>query len=640
MLKSLLIANRGEIATRVMRTAQRLGIRTIAVYSDADKAALHTAMADEAVHIGPAEARASYLNAEKIIAAAKATGAEAIHPGYGFLSENADFAQACTDAGIIFVGPPASAIRAMGLKDRAKALMQSAGVPIVPGYMGDNQSTDHLAAEAQKIGYPVLIKAVAGGGGKGMRKVESAGDFASALASAQREAKSSFNDDRVLIEKYVTRPRHIEVQIFADAHGNAVHLFERDCSLQRRHQKVIEEAPAPGMSEEMREVIGAAAVKAAKAVNYVGAGTIEFIADASDGLKPDRIWFMEMNTRLQVEHPVTEAITGLDLVEWQLQIASGRKLPKRQHELKIQGHAVEARLYAEDPYKTFLPSIGTLERLHIAEDENIRIDTGVREGDTVTPFYDPMIAKVIAWSEDRSTAITTLASALSHTQIAGVATNTGFLVRTLRNADFAAADIDTGFIDRHLTALITPPSADAAAITAANFLLAEREHPTTDPWSARDGFRLSGDAKEHIALMHADHRIDIEVLHTRSGTTIAGNAPAHPTNVMRLANGDLAVMQNGDTQIFTLHNPLDAEDATTGATDRITAPMPGKIIQLFAKAGDRVQRGTPLAVLEAMKMENTLTAKADATVAEVAVSLGDQVGEGALILRFESEPEK
>src|SRR6201996_4247389 len=394
MFTSLLIANRGEIAVRVIRTARRMGLRTIAVYSDADAKALHVQMADEAVRIGPAPVGESYLRADVILAAAKQTGAEAVHPGYGFLSENAEFAEACAAAGIMFVGPPPSAIRAMGLKDRAKALMSKAGVAVVPGYLGDDQSTDHLAKEAGKIGYPVLIKAVAGGGGKGMRRVDDAKDFAAALEGAQREGKSSFGDARVLIEKYVTRPRHIEMQVFGDSHGNVVHLFERDCSLQRRHQKVLEEATAPGMPEAMRKAMGEAAVKAAKAVNYTGAGTIEFIADASEGLHADRFWFMEMNTRLQVEHPVTEAITGYDLVEWQLRVAAGQKLPATQSEIHATGHAVEARLYAEDPQTGFLPSIGRLERLKLPE--GVRVDTGVREGDSVSPFYDPMIAKVIA----------------------------------------------------------------------------------------------------------------------------------------------------------------------------------------------------------------------------------------------------
>ncbi len=643
MFRSLLIANRGEIATRVMRTAQRLGIRTIAVYSDADAGALHVAMADEAVRIGPAAARESYLNIEAVIAAAKQTGAEAIHPGYGFLSENAEFAEACVAAKIVFVGPPASAIRAMGLKDRAKALMQKAGVAVVPGYLGDDQSAKHLATEANKIGYPVLIKAVAGGGGKGMRKVEGAADFEAALESAKREAKSAFNDDRVLIEKYVARPRHIEVQVFADSHGNAVHLFERDCSLQRRHQKVIEEAPAPGMSEVMRASIGAAAVKAAQAVNYVGAGTIEFIADASEGLKADRIWFMEMNTRLQVEHPVTEAITGLDLVEWQLQVAAGRKLAKQQHELKIHGHAIEARLYAEDPRKGFLPSVGKLERLSFGEGENIRIDTGVREGDAVTPFYDPMIAKVIAWDEDRATAATKLANALAHTQVAGVSTNAGFLVRTLRNNAFLASDIDTGFIDRHLQELTQPPADQTAMVQAVAFLLAERSHGGNDPWSAQDGFRLSGEAREHLTLTQGEKRFPVEIIHTRSGTaiSIAGQLQASaPGNAIRLSSGEIAIMQNGDTHVFALYDPFDDQDTAAAVSDRIIAPMPGKVIQIFVKTGEKVKRGTPLAVLEAMKMENTLSAQADATIAEIAVSIGDQVGEGALILRFESETKK
>src|SRR6185312_6588049 len=489
MFRSLLIANRGEIAVRVMRTAQRLGIRTIAVYSDADAAALHVAMADEAVRIGSAVARESYLNIEAVLAAANATGAEAIHPGYGFLSENAEFAEACVSAKIAFVGPPPSAIR-------AKALMQKTGVPVVPGYLGDDQSAKHLAAEAKKIGYPVLIKAVAGGGGKGMRKVEAASEFDAALESAKREAKSSFNDDRVLIEKYVTRPRHIEVQIFADAHGNAVHLFERDCSLTRRHQKVIEEAPAPGMPEKMRAAMGEAAVKAAKAVGYVGAGTVEFIADASEGLKADRFWFMEMNTRLQVEHPVTEAITGYDLVEWQLRVASGEKLPATQSDIHAKGHAVEARLYAEDPQKGFLPSIGTLERLSIPEGE-VRVDTGVREGDTISPFYDPMIAKVIAYAGTREAAIAKLAGALAASQIAGLRTNNAFLIRCLRHPDFIAGNIDTGFIGRHESDLVPALQISKDVLSAAaGQVLREYAAPSDDPWSTQDSFRLAGFAEQ------------------------------------------------------------------------------------------------------------------------------------------------
>ena len=474
---SLLVANRGEIAIRIMRTAKRLGIRTIAVYSDADAQAAHVAEAREAVRLGPPSPRESYLRIDAIIAAAKATRAKAIHPGYGFLSENAEFAEACAAAGIIFVGPPPEAIRAMGLKDRAKDLMAKAGVAVVPGYQGDDQTEKHLAKEAARIGFPVLIKAVAGGGGKGMRRVDAEGEFASALEGAKREAQAAFGDARVLVEKYVTRPRHIEMQVFADRHGHCVHLFERDCSLQRRHQKVIEEAPAPGMSGEMRAKMGEAAVKAAKAVGYVGAGTVEFIADASQGLKSDRFWFMEMNTRLQVEHPVTEAITGLDLVEWQLRVAAGEPLPKSQNDLRINGHAIEARVYAEDPDKGFLPSIGKLERLHLPVGvEDIRVDAGVREGDTVTPYYDPMIAKVIGWSETREGAAAVLAEGLAQTEIAGVHTNTGFLVRALRNRDFLSGDIDTGFIDRHRADLILERARVPAAILARAgcFLVEER----------------------------------------------------------------------------------------------------------------------------------------------------------------------
>ena len=645
MISTLLIANRGEIACRIIRTARRMGVMTVAVYSDADAGAAHVAMADKAVRIGPAPVRESYLRADAVLAAAKETGADAIHPGYGFLSENAEFAEACAKAGVIFVGPPPDAIRAMGLKDRAKALMAKAGVAVVPGYLGDDQVPDHLVKEAGKIGYPVLIKAVAGGGGKGMRKVEAAADFAAALESAKRESKSSFGDDRVLIEKYVSRPRHIEVQVFADAHGNAVYLFERDCSLQRRHQKVIEEAPAPGMKPAMRAAMGEAAVKAALAVGYVGAGTVEFIADASDGLKADRFWFMEMNTRLQVEHPVTEAITGFDLVEWQLSVAAGHRLPRQQHELKIRGHAIEARLYAEDPRKGFLPSTGLLQRLRFCEGENIRIDTGVREGDAVTPFYDPMIAKVIAWDEDRKGAAARLSASLADTQVAGVSTNAGFLVRALRNNAFLAGDIDTGFIDRHLSELTAASPATSTLPQAVQFLLAERARGDhSDPWDAQDGFRLSGEACEHLAFTQGDDHFPVEIVHKR-GTTeivIAGKvqAPASADGAMRLSSCEIAVMHNGDTQTFALYDPFENEDSSGSTSDRITAPMPGKVIQIAVKAGDKVKRGAPLAILEAMKMENMLSAQADATVAEIAVSVGDQVGEGALILTFETEAKK
>ncbi len=644
MFTTLLIANRGEIAVRVIKTARRMGLRTVAVYSEADREAMHVALADRAVAIGPAPARQSYLNIGAILAAAKATGAEAIHPGYGFLSENVAFAEACAKAGIVFVGPPPAAISAMGLKDRAKVLMEKARVAVVPGYLGDDQAPARLEKEAAIIGYPVLIKAVAGGGGKGMRRVDAASDFAAALEGAKREAKSSFNDDKVLIEKYVTRPRHIEVQVFADGHGNTVHLFERDCSLQRRHQKVIEEATAPGMTAAMRARMGEAAVKAARAVGYVGAGTVEFIADASDGLKENRFWFMEMNTRLQVEHPVTEAITGLDLVEWQLRIAAGEALPKSQSELSPQGHAVEARLYAEYPQKGFLPSIGRLERLRFPVDTpGLRIDTGVREGDTVTPFYDPMIAKIIAWDETREGAVAKLAHALAHTEIAGIHTNAAFLVRTLRHPDFVKGDVDTGFIPRHLEALVPPaaPPAPAILARAALFLAEERarQSRSSDPWSAQDGFRLSGEAYETIEFSPGGVRHAVRVHHKQGGVLAAEiggeTIVSSHGSAIRLASGDVAVMVEGETFTLPLFDPFAAADSAAAATDRVNAPMPGKIVQVLVKAGDVVKRGQPLAVLEAMKMEHTLSAGSDTKVESIEVVPGDQVGEGAVILRFE-----
>jgi 3-methylcrotonyl-CoA carboxylase alpha subunit len=641
---SLLIANRGEIACRVMRTARRLGLRTIAVYSDADAHAAHVADADEAVRIGPAEPRESYLNIEAIIGAAKTSRADAIHPGYGFLSENTEFAEACAAAGIVFVGPPAAAIRAMGLKDRAKVLMAAAGVAVVPGYLGDDQSTERLAGEAAQIGFPVLIKAVAGGGGKGMRRVDSAGEFPGALAGAQREAKLAFGDDRVLIEKYVARPRHIEMQIFCDSHGNAVHLFERDCSLQRRHQKVIEEAPAPGMSESMRESMGEAAMKAAKAVGYVGAGTVEFIADVSGGLRADRFWFMEMNTRLQVEHPVTEAITGLDLVEWQLRVAAGETLPKRQDELRISGHAIEARLYAEDPDKGFLPSVGPLERLRLPEAvDGIRVDTGVREGDNVTMYYDPMIAKVIAWNETREGAAGRLAEALSRVEIAGVCTNAGFLVRALGEPDFLAGEIDTGFIDRHRASLMPERGKLQPHVLAraARFIVDDRAqaHRRNDPWDAQDGFRLSGEAREMIEFGVDGARLAVEIVHHRGGAAsfLVGGKNTEPhlhSTAVRLSTGEIAVMEGGETVTLALRDPFAAAEAAGSATDRLTAPMPGKIVQILVKPGDVVKRSTPLAVLEAMKMEHTLSAPGEVRIEVVEVALGDQVSEGAVVMRF------
>jgi 3-methylcrotonyl-CoA carboxylase alpha subunit len=535
----------------------------------------------------------------------------------------------------------------MGLKDRAKELMAKAGVAVVPGYHGDDQGKEKLAAEAQRVGFPILIKAVAGGGGKGMRRVEAQSEFAAALEGAKREAQSAFGDSRVLIEKYVAQPRHIEMQVFADSHGHCVHLFERDCSLQRRHQKVIEEAPAPGMSAEMRTAMGEAAVKAAKAVGYVGAGTVEFIADGSEGLKSDRFWFMEMNTRLQVEHPVTEAITGLDLVEWQLRVAAGEKLPETQKGIRINGHAVEARLYAEDPANGFLPSVGRLERLRLPL-EDVRVDSGVREGDTVTPFYDPMIAKVIGWSETREGAAAVLSEALARTEIAGVRTNTGFLVRALRTREFLDGQIDTGFLDRHRITLVpertkVPPDILARA---GCFVVEERSlaRPNLDPWGAQDGFRLSGEARERLVFAPGAAREMVEIVHHRSGglsVFVSGvkTEPSARAAAMRLSSGDIAVMDEGETFVLPLYDPFAATEMAAGAGERVSAPMPGKIVQIFVKAGDKVTRGMPLAILEAMKMEHTLAAPGDARVEAVDVAQGEQVGEGAVVVRF-TKPEK
>jgi 3-methylcrotonyl-CoA carboxylase alpha subunit len=601
MIKSLLIANRGEIACRIIRTARAMGIRTVAVYSDADAKALHVRQADEAVHIGPSPARESYLVSEKIIAAAKATGAEAIHPGYGFLSENAAFAQAVIDAGLIWVGPRPASIEAMGLKDAAKKLMAEAGVPVTPGYLGENQDPKHLAKEAAKIGYPVLIKAVAGGGGKGMRLVEAAGDFADALASCQREAAASFGNAHVLIEKYIQRPRHIEVQVFGDSHGNVVHLFERDCSLQRRHQKVIEEAPAPGMDEATREELCAAAVRAAKAVDYMGAGTIEFIADASEGLRADRIWFMEMNTRLQVEHPVTEEITGVDLVEWQLRVASGEALPLRQEELAIDGWAMEARLYAEDPSTGFLPSVGKLE--HLAFGPADRIETGVESGAQVSPFYDPMIAKIVSQGSNRSDAIAKLDAALSQTEIWPVRTNAGFLVRSLRSEEFRSGLIDTGFIAKAGDALIPQ-----AAPSDDEWLVAARI-ATNDERLELNGFRLNAAPRRIIALgSNGESRmVDIEAADD-AVISVGSDGVDFYSSEDVVASGyrdgdSVIVFSEGMARSFDLafrgtggHHAHDGD---------ILSPMPGKVIAVEVTEGQAVTKSQKLLTLEAMKMEHT-----------------------------------
>ena len=638
MITSLLIANRGEIACRIIRTARAMGIRTVAVYSDADAKALHVRQADEAVHIGPSPARESYLVGEKIIAAAKATGAEAIHPGYGFLSENAAFAQAVIDAGLIWVGPKPASITAMGLKDAAKALMAAAGVPVTPGYMGENQEPAFLAERAAEIGYPVLIKAVAGGGGKGMRKVEVAAEFADALASCQREALASFGNAHVLIEKYIQRPRHIEVQVFGDAHGNVVHLFERDCSLQRRHQKVIEEAPAPGLDEATREALCAAAVKAAKAVDYVGAGTIEFIADASEGLRADRIWFMEMNTRLQVEHPVTEEITGVDLVEWQLRVASGEVLPKRQDELSINGWAMEARLYAEDPAKGFLPSIGEVSTFEIAAPA--RIDAAVEEGDSISPFYDPMIAKIIVHGGNRGDALKKLRKACSMTQVSSVKTNAAFLKRLVGHAHFANAEIDTSFIAQHAADLEMPEALrealldDAATLLLGKTLSNGRWHgPSIDhsyynrfesePWRQNFGFRLNADWDHEIAFLADGQTVRRELPDDYFGRRIEG----------RVRSDGCVVFREGAALI--VQTRWDGSGRGALSDGAILAPMPGKVIAVEVTAGDTVTKGQKLLVLEAMKMEHALTAPFDGRVAELTVAVGSQVQVEALLVRVE-----
>jgi len=620
LIKSLLVANRGEIACRIIRTARKLGIRTVAVYSDADAKALHVRMADEAVHIGPSPAVESYLRGEKIIAAAKGTKAEAIHPGYGFLSENADFAEAVIDAGLIWVGPKPDSIRAMGLKDAAKKLMAEAGVPVTPGYLGEDQSPKRLQKEADVIGYPVLIKAVAGGGGKGMRRVDKAKDFQDALDSCKREAASSFGDDRVLIEKYILSPRHIEVQVFGDSHGNVVHLFERDCSLQRRHQKVIEEAPAPGMDEVTREAVCSAAVRAAQAVNYEGAGTIEFIADASKGLRADRIWFMEMNTRLQVEHPVTEEITGQDLVEWQLRVASGEKLPKKQDEFHINGWAIEARLYAEDPARDFLPSVGRLEHFDLGDEG--RVETGVEEGDVISPYYDPMIAKLIARGDDRAEAIGELASILDEVEVWPVRTNAAFLFNALLNEDFGTGRIDTGFIERKLDDLL-PDSEPDDAIWRGAAAVATAE--TEEDRAGLAGFRLNAQANVGVAL-------------GRSGefrrVALDDDTPMAAVSGFR---DDERVVVFYEGQAYAFDRSSRGSVGASAGDGAILAPMPGKVTSVEVVAGDKVAKGQRLLTLEAMKMEHGLVAPFDGVVAELNASEGVQVQVDAVLARVEAE---
>jgi 3-methylcrotonyl-CoA carboxylase alpha subunit len=671
MFEKILVANRGEIACRVAATARRLGIQSVAVYSDADANARHVAACDQAVRIGEPAPRDSYLRWERIIDAAKATGAQAIHPGYGFLSENEDFAQACAAAGLVFIGPPASAIRAMGLKAESKQLMEKAGVPLVPGYHHADQDPALLRREADRIGYPVLIKASAGGGGKGMRAVMAGAEFDAALASCKREAINSFGDDAVLIERYVQRPRHIEIQVFFDAHGNGVYLFERDCSVQRRHQKVLEEAPAPGMTPERRREMGEAAVAAARAVGYVGAGTVEFICE-QDG----RFYFMEMNTRLQVEHPVTEAISGHDLVEWQLRVAAGERLPALQHELAIHGHAIEARICAENPDANFLPATGTLQVLrwpaHVefrrtadggATPAAVRVDTGVDEGDAISPYYDSMIAKLIVWGEDRAQALARLDAALAATHVTGVVNNVAFLRRVARTPSFAQAELDTALIERERERLFGKtglPLDEVAAGVIARVLAGQRAAVDADPWSRRDNWRMHGAAVQRFDLEWQGEALEVMLKSQHEGGALlvigdveipfvarALDADRHDVT---LGRGDstrrleLSVYQSGEQfSVFAGHGSAQVRVVDTlshageghAEAGRLTAPMPGKVIAYLVKKGDAIKTGQALAVLEAMKMEHTIAAPRDGTVAELLFAPGDQVSEGGELLTLE-----
>lgn len=666
MFTTLLIANRGEIACRVAATARRLGIRTIAVYSDADAESKHVTACDVAVRLGPAPASESYLKADDILRVALEHGAQAIHPGYGFLSENEAFAQACAKAGICFVGPPASAIAAMGSKSAAKTLMEKAGVPLVPGYHGDEQAPEFLQQQADAMGYPVLIKASAGGGGKGMRIVTQSKDFIAALASCKREAIASFGDDKVLIERYLQKPRHIEIQVFSDTHNQHVYLFERDCSVQRRHQKVIEEAPAPGMTDARRQEMGEAAIAAARAVHYVGAGTVEFIAEP-DG----RFYFMEMNTRLQVEHPVTEMITGMDLVEWQLRVAAGERLPKTQQELQRCGHSIEARIYAENADKDFLPSIGRLVHLEFPEHDafvnaDVRVDGGVRAGDTISPYYDPMIAKLIVRGADREQARARMLRALAATQIVGVHTNVGFLSRLMADEAFADADLDTGLIERRRETLLPasqPATREALLLACAAVLEQEKaaSTPTIDPWAERCGWRLDGRYQRTLSFQDNEsvQAVVIEVVDGVTSLSVDGQSAAvemsskaddadralritllirgsrvSGTVVRQGARFDVFVSGKGET--LTLKDPLaSAGQAEADHAGSLTAPMPGKIIAIEVKAGEKVKRGQALLVMEAMKMEHTIVAGVDGVVENIYFGVGEQVAEGAVLISLE-----
>ncbi|WP_299885484.1 acetyl/propionyl/methylcrotonyl-CoA carboxylase subunit alpha [uncultured Ruegeria sp.] len=641
MFNKILIANRGEIACRVMETAQSMGVSCVAVHSDADASAKHVQMADEVVHIGGPAPADSYLKADVIIQAALDTGARAIHPGYGFLSENPGFVDAVEAAGLTFIGPSADAIRKMGLKDAAKVLMEQAGVPVVPGYHGDNQDPEHLAAAADTIGYPVLIKAVAGGGGKGMRLVENPEDFAAALDSAMGEAQTAFGNDAVLVEKFVAKPRHIEVQVFGDG-THAVHLFERDCSLQRRHQKVIEEAPAPGMTSEMREAMGRAGVRAAEAIGYKGAGTVEFIVDASDGLRPDRFWFMEMNTRLQVEHPVTEAITGVDLVEWQLRVASGESLPMQQEDLSINGHAFEARLYAEDVPKGFLPATGLL--THLRFPDGCRADSGVRAGDTISPWYDPMISKVVVHGPTRAVALETLHRALRGTEVGGTVTNLAFLGALTRHSGFASGDVDTGLIGRDIDALVQQAEVTSSAFVAAAMHALDLVEPNDET-----GFTLWSPLHRAVQLVQDGEVVDLDVQVEGPGQQVwqvgeaqviaerhdgRWNVGGRPMPNVAISGGEITVFEDYG-QVFENVDPLDRDVSAAGDTNVIEAPMPGLVKAVFATAGQTVSEGDRLAILEAMKMEHSLLAARDGEVAEVLVDAGAQVEAGAALVRLE-----
>jgi 3-methylcrotonyl-CoA carboxylase alpha subunit len=658
----ILIANRGEIACRVLRTLHRLGIVGVAVYSEADRDALHVELADEAWPIGPPPARDSYLNIEAILDAARRSGAGAVHPGYGFLSENADFAEACEAAGVALIGPPASAMRIMGSKAASKLLMQWHGVPLVPGYHGENQDPDRLVDEAERIGFPVLIKASAGGGGRGMRVVASAADLATALAGAKREAANAFGDDRVLIEKYLPEPRHIEVQIFADKLGNTIHLFERDCSVQRRHQKVVEEAPAPRLDPDRRQAITEAAVTAARAVGYVGAGTVEFIADC------ENFYFIEMNTRLQVEHPVTEAITGLDLVEWQIRVAAGEALPIGQRQLSVDGHAIEVRLYAEDPERSFLPQTGRLEGLQLPPAEIARVDTGLRLGDFVTPFYDPLIAKIISWGEDRETALDRLHSALGKTAVLGVQTNLRLLSRIVSHPDFVEANIDTGFIERHRNVLLAawrPASAEALAAAALS-RLCELEAATKataamsgdrdSPWARIDGWALNGKTHHELVFRDGTDQRIVVARAKQSGWSlqigdrrITGVGECRHDGKLSIVldgmHGRVTVIGRGPEMIVIAGDeqwrlveidPLAIHEGEDPSAGRLTAPMPGRVAQLLVGIGDGVRLGEPLMVIEAMKMEHTIAAPADGTVEAVRYAVGDLVEEGAELISLDT----